>query len=439
MPLRIGLAVTLLITLCGIAWAFLARIPVYVNGVAYLLRLGNIGGIPALTDGQLYYQFSGSGLVQKPLFRQIYRLSEKPDQVSDNEAIQISRDLLRSQAGGPSLQISSPYAGLVPQGQVLAWIHSPLARNNLEQALQTYEQSELALSSQRRELKALNTRIVAKISMLSKQLASEADYLQSIMDLHKTGYASRVNVLSQQARVDAIETEILSQREEITANSQRDTETVAAMQKALIGLRGELDAFIDTNFIFSPSPLYIVDINTPQGETVNERDTIMHVSNQPFSRLSERIPGYLSQSDAEQVFRGMSVLVTPVGMDRAQFGGIVGTVADVSRLPSNLDQIADRNGSLAIAQEVSAFIPDPVRVELILKRNPADLEPNHGGFLWSSPGSPPFPLSPGNQLSLQITSDRVSPISLLIPFLRRATGASPPNMRLQRHRTLAKP
>lgn len=439
MPLRIGLAVTLLITLSGVAWAFLARIPIYVNGVAYLLRLGNIGGIPALIDGQLYYQFSGSGLTQKPLFRQLYQLSENPDQISDSEAIQISRDLLRSRAGGPSLQISSPYAGLVPQGQVLAWIDSPLARNNLEQALQTYEQSVRALASQRSELKTLNARITTKINMLNKQLASEADYLQSIKNLHKTGYASRANVLTQQTRVDAIETEILSQREDITANSQKDTETVAAMQKALIGLRSELDAFIDTTFIFAPSPLYIVDINTPQGGQVNERDTIMHVSNQQFSRLSDRIPGYLSQSDAEQVFRGMSVLVTPVGMDRAQFGGIVGTVADVSRLPSNLDQIADRNGSLAIAQEVSALIPDPVRVDLILKRNPADPEPNHGGFLWSSPGSPPFRLSPGNQLSLQITSQRVSPISLLIPFLMRATGASPPNMPLQRHRTPANP
>ena len=437
MPLRIGILITLLITLGGVAWACLARIPIYVNGIAYLLRLGNIGGLRALIDGQIYYQFSASHLVQKPLFRQLYQLSENSDVISDDDAIRITRDLLRSRASGPSLEVPSPYAGLVPQGQVLAWIDSPTARNSLEQKLQIYEQTQRELTSQRREIKALNARITARIRILDKQLNSESDYLRSIQNLQKIGYASRANILAQQTRVDAIQADILSQREEITANAQKDTETIADLQKALVDLRSELDDFIDTSFVFAASPLYIIDLNIPQAGQVNSQDTILHVSNQKLSRLPDHIPGYLSQSDAEQVFRGMPVLVTPVGMDRAQFGGILGTVANVSRLPSNIDQIAERSGSLAIAQEVTALIPDPVRVDLILKRNPDDPEPNHGGFRWSSPGSPPFRLSPGNQLSLQITAQRVRPISPLIPFLMRATGASPPTMPLQKHRSPA--
>ena len=437
MPLRIGILITLLITLGGVAWACLARIPIYVNGVAYLLRLGNIGGLRAVIDGQVYYQFSATHLVQNPLFRRLYQLSENSEAFSDDDAIRITRDLLISRASGPPLEVSSPYAGLVPQGHVLAWIDSPTARNSLEQKLQIYEQSKRELNSKRREIKTLNARITAKIGILGKQLSSESDYLRSIQSLHKIGYASRANVLAQQTRVDAIQADILSQREEMTANTQKDTETISDMQKALVDLRSELDNFIDASFVFAAAPLYVVDLNVPQAGQVNNQDTILHISTQKLTHLPDHIPGYLSQSDAEQVSRGMPVLVTPVGMDRAQFGGIIGTVADVSRLPSNIDQIAERSGSLAISQEVTALIPDPVRVDLILKRNPHDPASNHGGFRWSSPGSPPFSLTPGNQLSMQITAQRVSPISLLIPFLMRATGASPPNMPLKRHQSSA--
>jgi hypothetical protein len=183
---------------------------------------------------------------------------------------------------------------------------------------------------------------------------------------------------------------------------------------------------VTRSFIFAPSPLYIVDITQPQSGLARNLDNVLHISREKLNSLPAHVPGFLNQSDVEQVAAGMEVMLTPVGMDRAQFGGIIGTVEDVSRLPSNLDQIAERSGSLAIAQEVTSMIPDPVRVDLRLQRNPQDREPNHRGFRWSSPGSPPFAIGVGGQMSLQITTQRIRPISLLIPFVLKVTGASPP-------------
>jgi len=434
-PLRLAILITLLITAGGIAWAFLARIPIYVNGVAFLMRLGTITGLPALSDGQVYYQFSSSELIRKPLFSRLHRFYENPDAIDEHEISSLTQSLLASKAGGPALAVNSPYPKLIPRGQLLAWVDSPLDRNSLEQSLLNYKAARRNTQAQQAELKRLNSRITTKLTILTRQLSAETAYLNSIQKLLRGGYATRVNLLNQQSRVDTIRAELLTQQQELTANGEKLLEAQTQQLQALDSLRTELGNFVDRGFLFAPGPLYIIDLNAPQASQVRQQDNLLHISAQKLNRLPDQIPGYLSQSDAEQVAPGMEVLVTPMGMDRAQFGGIVGKVVDVSPLPSSLDQIAERIGSLADAQALSTMIADPVRVDLQLLRNPGDREPRHGGFRWSSPGTPPFALSPGSQLTLQITAQRVRPISLLIPSLLRISGASPPTITPQRVRS----
>lgn len=117
----------------------------------------------------------------------------------------------------------------------------------------------------------------------------------------------------------------------------------------------------------------------------------------------------------------------------------MGQVIDVSPLPATVDQIAERSGSQAEAQTLTSLIPEPVRVDLKLQRDPKDREPRHGGYRWSSPGTPPFAITAGTLQTLQITAQRVRPISLLIPSLTRLTGASPPVISPQRLRSNRNP
>ena len=431
-PLRIAILITLLITGGGVAWACLARIPVYVNGMAYMIKLGEVDALTALSDGQIHYQFSASQLIRKPLFERLYALTQNPQALNSDEVTALSRELLNTRPVGPHLEVNTAYPGLVPQGQLLAWIDSPLLRNTLEAQLLTYDQANRELSAQKTELNKVNNKINLKLQILKKQLESETEFLNDISGLLKSGYASRANVLVQKSKVDEIKTAIISGQEELTANGQKVIEAQASQRQALAGLQTGLKDLVARTLIFAPSPIYIVDINIPQLGIAKAQDNVLHISIQKPGRLPDHIPGFLAQSDADQVSRGMPVMLTPVGMDRAQFGGIIGTVQDVNRLPSNLNQIAERSGSLAIAQTVTSMIPEPIRVDLRLERDPQDRQPNHGGFRWSSPGSPPFGINVGGQLSLQITTQRVRPISLLIPFVMKFSGASPPTISPQR-------
>ena len=203
-PLRLAIAIALLITGGGVAWACLARIPVYVNGTAYMIRLGDIGALTALTDGPIHYQFSASQLIRKPLFARLYALTQSPKALSGEQVTTLSRELLKTRPEGPHLEVNNTYPGLVPQGQLLAWIDSPLDRNSLESRLQSYDQANRNRNNQQAELITLNKKIDLKLKLLKQQLESETDYLDDINDLFKIRYASRANVLAQKSKVDLI-------------------------------------------------------------------------------------------------------------------------------------------------------------------------------------------------------------------------------------------
>jgi hypothetical protein len=65
-------------------------------------------------------------------------------------------------------------------------------------------------------------------------------------------------------------------------------------------------------------------------------------------------------------------------------------------------------------------------VKLARQDNPKGL--NEAGFQWSSRGVKPFEVRTGDILSLQVTTRRISPISLFIPWLRKISGVSSPQI-----------
>ena len=52
---------------------------------------------------------------------------------------------------------------------------------------------------------------------------------------------------------------------------------------------------------------------------------------------------------------------------------------------------------------------------------------NGGGYRWSSDSELPYPPTPGDALSVEITTRRVAPISLVITAIRRFFGITPPD------------
>ena len=156
------------------------------------------------------------------------------------------------------------------------------------------------------------------------------------------------------------------------------------------------------------------------------KDPVLRVSRESALRLPEVIPGFLTQQAAQQVRPGMKVLATPIGMSRAQYGGMLAEVVHVRRLPSSITQIRENVGSEGVANELTTLIPQPTHIVIELDTDSSTQDSTKEGIKWSSSGQIPYPIRQGDLLSIQITTQRVRPISLLIPWLRKFSGTSAP-------------
>ena len=134
--------------------------------------------------------------------------------------------------------------------------------------------------------------------------------------------------------------------------------------------------------------------------------------------VQEQIVGFLSQRDADQASRGMKALLTPMGMDKAEYGGIQGDVLRVWQRPITDVEISEISGDVGIGKDVIDLVKDPVMAEIRLFKTDQMTGLNQVGFEWSSAGDKPFAVRTGDLLSLQITTRRIPPISLLLPWLK---------------------
>jgi HlyD family secretion protein len=177
--------------------------------------------------------------------------------------------------------------------------------------------------------------------------------------------------------------------------------------------------------VFANNDLYIQEIIATPLTRVNAGDEIF-ISSLTSLTSPVNVPIFLAPSDATQVFPGMRVLATPAGLDRAQYGGIVGQVKWVAKLPSSPSEVAARVGLPGVADLIDKRVGIPTEAVIALDRDPANASPGFsGGYRWSTKGQPPYRIKPGDVLEVEITTRRVRPIELVLPFLKKTFGFSP--------------
>jgi HlyD family secretion protein len=126
---------------------------------------------------------------------------------------------------------------------------------------------------------------------------------------------------------------------------------------------------------------------------------------------------YVPPDKGKQVTPGMEAHIQPNGIRKEEWGTLAGRVVSVSSFPST------RQGMLATLQNetlVDHFAargaPFAARVDLL----PDPSTPS--GYRWSGGQGPPSVLTSGMLAEVEVTVRRQAPISLVLPFLRGASG-----------------
>ncbi|EHA62215.1 hypothetical protein [Synechococcus sp. WH 8016] len=419
-PLRATLGLGALIALAGGVWATFARIPVSVQGSGVLLPVSTINASLSGTNGSAVYMFNKP---QKEWHKKARYFATSPDKVTNEELLKLAKSIYEesyntvSLASGSSASeifarnLKETFTGLkVPKGQLMMWIQSS---GELERLSSTIEDVERAIATN----KAQRENIERKQIILGKELKSRSSYLQSMNDLAKKGFVNMQSILQEQSQVDNVKSQILN-------NNDQLIEIINKLAESYSSLRGQTAKLINKQLIYAGQDLYISSIIPNNGEGVGEGDVLMQLSNNQLDQ-PVMVPVFLSSKEMAQVFPGMQALATPSGYKRSEVGGIRGKVVSMAKLPSGLQEVKARTGVKALAQSIVSEEPVPTLAVVALEQS--DQSPiNGGGYRWSSDSDLPYPPTPGDSLSVEITTRKVAPISLVIPAIRSFFGITPP-------------
>lgn len=122
-------------------------------------------------------------------------------------------------------------------------------------------------------------------------------------------------------------------------------------------------------------------------------------------------------SEGKKIQEGMKLQVTPSTVQRERFGGIVGTVTDVSAFPVTQAGATSLVGNPEVAQSLFAQ-GSQIQVS-------AELQPDQStfsGFRWSSSQGPQLQVSPGTTTSVRVIVEERAPITFVFPILKSWTG-----------------
>jgi hypothetical protein len=233
------------------------------------------------------------------------------------------------------------------------------------------------------------------------------------------GVVSRTSILDEQATVNGINSQILSNNNQlIVLNRNRDD--------AFRTLRNQLATLVQQQLVFAARDLYLDQVVVQNGEIVGRGQELLKLSDQSLNDPS-LVPVFLGSNEMAQVRTGMTALATPAGYKRSEVGGIRGRVVFKARLPGTLDTVTSAVGLRTLAQQIVAQESSPTKVILALERAKGDSRANSGGYQWSSRSEIPFPPTPGERLDVEITTRRVRPIQLVLPIFKQAMGLAPPD------------
>lgn len=470
LPVRLSAISAITITGLGVLWSVLARVPVQVNGVATIVPEGTVNSAQARVDGILYYQVSGVGPdLLSPIYRKRNQaLSRFWDAAVVNSRPTLPSDQLLELVNGAEMapqgqRLVMPEAGdnnqdfdqigstgdrqmQIQQSQLLfagntiiAQINNPPAVDELN-AIRRLSPAKLALeneTSQDRRKRAVaygsvDSLIVDQIRAKEQELDQRKAMFLRLQKLWSKGYVSETQLLQEQATINGMEQQMVQlQRDRLGNNfsgtDQRQQATQANLEvlQTTDQLQSALVAYLAKAFtIAPPTGLYLVAKYMQTGMEVSAGDELFTYSLKPPS-LPRRIPVFVDAATLQQLTEGMRVLVTPKGISRAQYGGILGEVDEVGRLPLSNEALSAVAGGRSLASAIGQAVPNPYRVMVKLQVAEPDFCNqllSRRCYAWSTKRVPPFPVRMGTQADVQITTIYRRPIEFVMPALRQALG-----------------
>jgi NHLM bacteriocin system secretion protein len=269
------------------------------------------------------------------------------------------------------------------------------------------------------------TQLLAKLEDLTAKDEQLVSQNESLKAQNQNLQAQLENLASQEAEISLDDLESETKRINTIDNLKREIENT----KVQLSNQSQVVSQYDGE---------IMEINVNLGQFVSTGTSIGRLQLQPSPNSEKIALAFFTPENADRINSGMKVAVTPnllterrFGGARERFGGIVGTVKNVSQETITPEEVTSLVGNSQLAEAlmtnpVPYSTPDPgeaenlpvVQVEIALERDPDSVT----GFKWDGGKEPTVPIPEGAIGEARVTVEKRSPVNYLMPLLRWITG-----------------
>lgn len=420
LPSALTIALILASTFAGLAWSVFAKIPVKVPGKAVVVNVNDIKPLITKSSGRILIlppSISATRtLFDKQLFK-FYNQTEFDGDVPDllTTIKQVLLDTSPEQFANYSkltnnsslLNDISTSRFKVIRGQVVTIVFNEESRTKLSNKMIS---SIKKFNTNNLEIKRGKT----NLNSLKAQAARQSQMVKAYQELKRVGASSQVNLL------DSIQT--LNSLNQQISEAKNKIDQIKVSNKSLSSeLQSELIEYITSMYVFSDANGYVSNISKGNEQYSDTNQPILFFSSQPTYSLPPWIVGFTDDRSANQIRDGMTVIATPEGVNKSQYGGIRGHVSTKVPYTMTSKKLSNIVGieSLADISRTAATSPNLLVIRL-------SMAPDGNSYKWTTSQTPPVKTGIGDVLNLDINVQEQSPLMMAIPFIKKYLGLEGP-------------
>jgi len=251
--------------------------------------------------------------------------------------------------------------------------------------------------------------VEVKRDLVRQGLLAESELLaiaNSTFEIERTLSDARSELL----RIDADRSSVIIQRQQ---DQQRRDNLIADADALVRQLAARMDS--ERNVI-APRPGKIVQLTRAPGDVVLRGGTVAIISDAGDGRL--RCYAFFPLTEGKRVRKDMHAHVEPSIADRERFGVISAGVSAIEPVIGTRETFLRIINSPEVAQDIERRYGGTVSAVIDLQLNPD----SPTGLRWTGGTGYPRPLTPGTLCDVDVVTEDVAPISLLVPWIKQAFG-----------------
>ncbi|MCF2149574.1 NHLP bacteriocin system secretion protein [Desmonostoc muscorum LEGE 12446] len=430
----------------GLTWSFLGRIPITVTGTGIIVYPSTVTSFQSPIAGRLRTvnvrvgDFVNRGdvlatLDQSELMKQLQLVRSKLEQLQqeDREANLVQR--LRQNADQQAIQ--QQRQSLQQNLQTLQKLTPILREKGVDSIQRDRATQTQSLQSFRELLPTFKQRFDNRKRLLAEGaisgdtvLQSQQDYLNAVTQINQAeSQLKQLDVKEAEAQrqylenlnsIKDLETQLKQLDSKQATLAQQDLEVVTNRKKEIQEVRRnitQLAVQLSSNSLIKSSYSgRVLEISATPGQVVLQGTPIGAIAAQKRSAQLETV-GFFPVGDGKQIQPGMKLQVTPSTAQRERFGGIIGTVTDVSAFPVTKEGALSVVGNSEFVQGLISQGPQ-ILITARLQPDPSTIS----GYKWSSSQGPNMKVTSGTTTSIQVTVEERAPITFVLPILRSWSG-----------------